>query len=260
MIYSYPWYFRDWRASDARATMTLAERGLYREILDLCYENGSVTSDEKELAKLIGCSLKSLRNGIKSVAKHLQVLPSGDYSHPKVLESLPDIIRLKESRSNKAKLAASARWQNKKEKLLGSSKNAPSNANGNAPSMKPKNAPSNAPECLVTVTVTDKNNTVALFTVVEGLWPDQLTDWDCQNFLSQVDDSTAELFVSNLRLWLQTRKWRDGYRPSFENYCKKGTWKTKPAADQFSTNGSHPPLDPAPDAADLIARIKRGEA
>jgi len=59
-------------------------------------------------------------------------------------------------------------------------------------------------------------------------------DWDTQQFLSFVDDEP--LFFNNLALWKASRKWRDGFIPTLENYLRKGQWKTEPPPEpKFKT-------------------------
>ncbi len=55
MIHSYPWYFADWLQSEARFDLSLSERGLYRDLLDLCYQDGSIPSDERRLRLMAAC-------------------------------------------------------------------------------------------------------------------------------------------------------------------------------------------------------------
>ena len=54
-----PWYPRDWRASTARAQLTVVGRLAYRELLDAGWlQGGSLPSDDRSLAGLAGISLK----------------------------------------------------------------------------------------------------------------------------------------------------------------------------------------------------------
>ena len=55
MRHSYPWYIADWRDSETRLALSLAGRGLYRELLDYCYLEGSLPADESRI-KLISSS------------------------------------------------------------------------------------------------------------------------------------------------------------------------------------------------------------
>lgn len=55
-IHFYEWSVSRWRASEARATLSLPAREIYRECLDLCYTTGSIPKDHAALAGLCGCS------------------------------------------------------------------------------------------------------------------------------------------------------------------------------------------------------------
>ena len=48
-MHSYPWYIDNWRASNAVAAMTAEERGIYRELLDQCWRDGSLPNSERAL-------------------------------------------------------------------------------------------------------------------------------------------------------------------------------------------------------------------
>lgn len=49
----YRWFASDWRSSETRCSMDAAERGVYREALDLCYLEGSIPADEATLMRLL---------------------------------------------------------------------------------------------------------------------------------------------------------------------------------------------------------------
>lgn len=56
LIASYPWYIEDWRGSQARINLNLEERALYRELLDFCYIERSLPTNERALARIANCS------------------------------------------------------------------------------------------------------------------------------------------------------------------------------------------------------------
>ncbi|OFX00117.1 MAG: hypothetical protein A3E78_04040 [Alphaproteobacteria bacterium RIFCSPHIGHO2_12_FULL_63_12] len=55
-----PWYWRDWRANRKVQRMTPAERGIYRELLDECWVEGSLPPDLPGLAEVARCSLDDI--------------------------------------------------------------------------------------------------------------------------------------------------------------------------------------------------------
>lgn len=52
----YKWYWRDWRANRKVQRMSYVERGIYRELLDECWAEGSIPASIEELAEICGCS------------------------------------------------------------------------------------------------------------------------------------------------------------------------------------------------------------
>ena len=54
-VHSYPWYISDWVSSETRIEFTMEQRGLYRELLDYCYREGSLPADPRKLAIIAGC-------------------------------------------------------------------------------------------------------------------------------------------------------------------------------------------------------------
>lgn len=69
MIHSYPWYMEDWRGSQARLMLNLEERALYRELLDFCYIERSLPTDERMLARIANCSDDEFKRTWPSVQK-----------------------------------------------------------------------------------------------------------------------------------------------------------------------------------------------
>lgn len=52
----YKWFVRDWLTSPTRFKLSMLERGLYREILDVHYAEGSIPADEKVLARMVAAT------------------------------------------------------------------------------------------------------------------------------------------------------------------------------------------------------------
>jgi uncharacterized protein YdaU (DUF1376 family) len=51
----YKWYWQDFRANRKVQRMTYIQRGLYRELLDECWAEGSIPDDIEQLADICGC-------------------------------------------------------------------------------------------------------------------------------------------------------------------------------------------------------------
>lgn len=51
----YPWFVKDFRANRKVQRMNYIERGLYRELLDECWEEGVIPDDPLKLAEICNC-------------------------------------------------------------------------------------------------------------------------------------------------------------------------------------------------------------
>jgi len=67
-LYYYTWFTDRWQLSQARVEMNLAERGLYRELLDYFYTNGSLPADEATLARIVGAQAAEFRRAWRKVS------------------------------------------------------------------------------------------------------------------------------------------------------------------------------------------------
>ena len=57
---SYPWYFNDWSSSETVEKMTWSQRGMYRELLDWCWRDGSLPGDRSQLATRLGLNRRQV--------------------------------------------------------------------------------------------------------------------------------------------------------------------------------------------------------
>ncbi len=101
-------------------SMTLEERGLYRETLDRCWEAGSLPVDESLLRKMCGVSAWEWKRSWPRVkAQFVEV--DGRYHHPKVDEKRPDLQSWHEGRKEAGKRGAEKRWGKKSDSSANSS-------------------------------------------------------------------------------------------------------------------------------------------
>lgn len=100
---SYPWYFDDWRGSEARAALNGEERNLYRELLDHCWEKGSLPNDQKTLQNLAGIGTREFTRSFKKVKNYFTLLEDGRYHHKKVDEKRKELIGFHKERSESGK-------------------------------------------------------------------------------------------------------------------------------------------------------------
>ncbi len=140
MIQSYPWYIADWRESETRIRLSLAERALYREMLDYCYLEGSLPSDPVQLSRICGCSVADVR-------RHFEVVSSlfsknGDrLTHSKVTE-----VRAKLDAYHKQKAhAGAASGRTRRQRAIERETNARSTADEPSPTPAPEPTPEPAP-------------------------------------------------------------------------------------------------------------------
>lgn len=97
MLHSYPWYIADWRSAEAVLAMTLEERGLYRELLDHCWECGSIPNNEVVLRKIAQVTEKEWIRSWPAVKP--QFLSDGDrLRHRKVDEKREDLVAWHDNR------------------------------------------------------------------------------------------------------------------------------------------------------------------
>ncbi len=103
MIQSYPWYIADWRNSETRLGLSLAARGLYRELLDYCYMEGSLPANREQLVSIAGADGKQTRYCLDAVLK-LFVLKEGTngprYHHIKVDEVRSKLLLYHEQKAH----------------------------------------------------------------------------------------------------------------------------------------------------------------
>lgn len=109
MIHSYPWYPADWRGSKAVMLMNAAERGIYRELLDYCWQDGSIPNDEVMLMKMARCTPAEWRKAWPVVAREFPLI-DGVRRNPKVDERRPGLVDWHASRKRGGAIGNAKRW------------------------------------------------------------------------------------------------------------------------------------------------------
>lgn len=64
------WWHRDWLLSEARLSMNIAERGLYRDLLDMNYDDGSIPADLELLRLKVGATPDEFNSAWEKVSRH----------------------------------------------------------------------------------------------------------------------------------------------------------------------------------------------
>lgn len=80
----YPWYWQDWRANRKVQRMTVTERGIYRELLDECWCEGSLPADMESLADVVRCSVEEMTAAWPALESSFFVRPDGRLVNPKI--------------------------------------------------------------------------------------------------------------------------------------------------------------------------------
>lgn len=110
MIHSYPWYFDDWFSSETRLMMTAEERGIYRDLLDRCYRDGSLPTDHLALMRLAAVTEKEFKRSWRKVSTKF-VIVDGRLHHERVDAELVRLSNFREERSQAGSNGAKKRWQ-----------------------------------------------------------------------------------------------------------------------------------------------------
>jgi uncharacterized protein YdaU (DUF1376 family) len=98
----YKWFWQDWRANRKIQRMSYIERGLYRELLDECWVEGSIPDDINELADICGCPIDVMADAWQ-VLSSCFVLVDGVFINEKLhsLRTEKDMERLKKAENGK---------------------------------------------------------------------------------------------------------------------------------------------------------------
>ncbi len=97
-LHSYPWYPDDWRSSETRLGMNLEERGIYRELLDHCWIEGSLPVDDRKLKLIAGASDDEWQRSSKTVIAEFAT--EGErLHHRKVDNRRPELLSYHSERS-----------------------------------------------------------------------------------------------------------------------------------------------------------------
>ena len=86
----YRWFAGDWLSCETRLDMSLAERGFYRDCLDLNFTRGSLPASPELLCKLLGVSRKEFNRVSARVLSEFQPDPERPdrLTHPRIAAEL----------------------------------------------------------------------------------------------------------------------------------------------------------------------------
>ena len=95
LLHSYPWYISDWLGSETRFGMNTEERAIYRDLLDHCWQHGSLPTDTRVLSAMSAVTLHQFNRAWPKVsAKFFE--KGGRYFNEKVNEKRDSVLRAHE--------------------------------------------------------------------------------------------------------------------------------------------------------------------
>jgi uncharacterized protein YdaU (DUF1376 family) len=147
-VHSYPWYIADWRESETRIDMTLEQRGLYRELLDACYREGSLPNDPRKLIALAGCTPREFSRSWPAVKPKFTESSDGRLENRRVTEVLVGLEHWHEQRRQAGRVSGLRRRTSVERPLDDRSTDAQQPFNGDGTSAEASSstpAPTSAP-------------------------------------------------------------------------------------------------------------------
>lgn len=109
-LHSFPWYPDDWYGKETWLLMSCEERGIYRELLDHCYQEGSLPNSEAILQRRTSATDEEWqRSSGKPLAQFREV--DGCLRHHKVDEIRERLLGWREQKSEAGKRSVQARRQ-----------------------------------------------------------------------------------------------------------------------------------------------------
>lgn len=149
MTHSYPWYIRDWWLSDTRAMLTLEQRGLFRELLDLMVDlGGKLPANERYLQSKCSVTGKEWNRSWPVVRERLHQEPDG-FTHRKVSEVVEKIEMYREERRRSGQIGGKKSANSRKLTSSSASNIASSYGQAIRPSSTVLHQPQPPPHCAV---------------------------------------------------------------------------------------------------------------
>lgn len=113
MLHYYAWYPKDWLTSLTRLEMPAAARAIYRDLLDYCYLDGSIPTDDDALQRLAAVSPAEWKRYSPVVRKQFFFGDDGFLHHRKVDEKRPECLAHYEQKVNAGRASGEARRERK---------------------------------------------------------------------------------------------------------------------------------------------------
>ncbi len=109
---SHLWHHSTWLSSETRHSMTAAQRGVYRDALDLCYAEGSIPADEPTLMRLLAITLEEFAETWPTVRDKFEAHP--EKTNRLINRKAAEVLGEQERYSQKQSANAHKRWDSKR--------------------------------------------------------------------------------------------------------------------------------------------------
>lgn len=112
----YKWQHTDWLTSETRFTLSLIERGLYRDLLDIHYSEGSISADVDVLIRMCACSETEFKTAWEGVAKFFDPHPTkeGRLVNRKALSIIEEQAKYQKTKQKNGRLGGRPRKTDRK--------------------------------------------------------------------------------------------------------------------------------------------------
>jgi len=80
----YRWWVQDYRGSRNVQRLTWQQRGIYRELLDECWDKGAIPDDPEALADIVGCDEAEMRAAWVPIRRLFAVAEDGRMFSPRL--------------------------------------------------------------------------------------------------------------------------------------------------------------------------------
>ncbi len=255
MIHSYPWYVGDWRSSETRIVLTLEERGLYRELLDSCYIERSLPTDERLLARIANCSDEEFKRCWPRV-KPLFNESNGRLTHFKVDEVIEKLDGYHEQRKQAGRKSGERR-RNARSLPVGILVDKKGNETRTIPSHPIPSQPRNTP-------LPPAFDCSAAFSELWEAYPakGRVRRVVCEGFYVEevrTPETHAAVMTAVRGKWTNSEKWRKGFVLALPDWIHNRSWDEDPAAHVPDGQALYRASDPAwtSGTPEYTARVKR---
>lgn len=109
---SHLWHHGTWLSSETRHSFTAAQRGVYRDALDLCYAEGSIPADESTLMRLLAVTPQEFAETWPVVQRKFENHP--ERSDRLINRKASEVLEEQERYSKKQAANAYKRWDSKR--------------------------------------------------------------------------------------------------------------------------------------------------